>query len=65
MEVIGHGPQSREWQWSWEDSLDEWELGRTCTHKRGWETVVVGVLKKRRQKDRSEGNVETLSSLCR
>lgn len=42
MDVIGHGPQAREWEWSWEDTLKEWRLGRIYTH---------GGLKKR-QKDR-------------
>lgn len=37
MEVIGHGPQAREWEQSWEDTLKEWRLGRICTHGRGLE----------------------------
>lgn len=37
MEVIGHGPQAREWEWSWEDTLKEWRLGRIYTHGRGLE----------------------------
>lgn len=65
MEVTGHGPPSREWEWSWEDFPEEWRLGRTCTHRRSWGMVGAGVFKKKRQEDGSEGAVGTLSSPCR
>lgn len=64
MEVTGHGPPSREWEWSWEDSLEEWRLGRTHTHRRGWGTVGAGGLEDEETKGQVIGAVGTLSSPC-